>query len=650
VIELSLETWSSRERQLDVAAVVVHALLEVTAAGDRLDPEAERRRREAHAVIAGSALPTAVFVADGLRPLLANAAWEALFPKARWPELEPKITAMYAGRAAAIHVAELALDSTGRPAHCAATLRTTTDAAGAVTGVIVVCIPTTDEVLARELGVGSDALIWSAPISADADYYNARWHGYAGVTDAGWQAAIEPEDLARCTAALAEATRERRSSEIDVRLRALRGEVRWHRVRFNICPSNSRWYGVAIDTHALRAAEARVDQAAARERAARADAELANRLKDQFLATVSHELRAPVTTMLLWAKVLADDTSDAVLRKRALDAISESALLQSHLVGDLLDVSRAVSGKLFVDLRPVDIEAVVAAAVAAIAEQARDRGVSVTWRGGAGGAEVQGDAARIRQVLGNLLSNAVKFTEPGGTITIDLARSADTLAVDVTDTGRGIAAEFLSRLFEPFSQTEDMLTRRAGGLGLGLAIARQLVELHHGTLTATSPGPGKGATFTVTLPLAKRSAALQPRGSRIGRTRAPVLEGVAVLVIDDDRRVRDALALLLRRAGANVESADSARAARVHLEAHAPDVILCDIAMPDEDGYGFIERLRRSSITIPAIALTAHATESDSRRAHAAGFDVHLAKPVDFDRLVVAIDRLITARRSEADT
>jgi CheY-like chemotaxis protein len=212
--------------------------------------------------------------------------------------------------------------------------------------------------------------------------------------------------------------------------------------------------------------------------------------------------------------------------------------------------------------------------------------------------------------------------------------------IDIQDTGRGIAPEFLPRLFEPFSQTDDSLTRQAGGLGLGLAIAKQLVALHGGDLTATSPGPGRGATFTLTLPIAAARGAPLPQ-TRI--TRASKLDRVRILIVDDDPRVRDALALLLDRVGARVDIADSAESARARVVLHRPEILVCDIAMPGEDGYSFIRRLRASGEKTPAIALTAYAMESDAKQALAAGYDLHLAKPVDFDRLVENIRELVAS-------
>jgi signal transduction histidine kinase len=229
------------------------------------------------------------------------------------------------------------------------------------------------------------------------------------------------------------------------------------------------------------------------------DARQANRQKDQFLAAVSHELRAPLTTMLLWERVLRENIADAELRQQALDAIHESAMVQSRLVSDLLDVSRAISGKLYVDLRPVDVTRILEDALDAIASAMEAQRVAVERRLEPGAGLVQGDALRLRQVFDNLLANALKFSESGGRVVVSTRRAGGSIEIAIADSGRGIPREFLPRLFQPFSQTDDALTRTQGGLGLGLTIAHQLVTLHGGTLRAESPGLGLGATFTVTL-------------------------------------------------------------------------------------------------------------------------------------------------------
>ena len=407
---------------------------------------------------------------------------------------------------------------------------------------------------------------------------------------------------------------------------------------------------IAVDFVRTRASDLERSKAIDAERAARTDAERANRLKDQFLAAVSHELRTPLTTMMLWEKVLRDASVHDELRTRALDVIHQSAMAQSRLVGDLLDVSRAISGKLFIDLRSVDLAHLLSAAIDEIRPAAETKRVSVERAFEIELPEVIGDASRLRQVFDNLLSNALKFTPAGGRVMVAARREGSSMVVTIRDTGRGIAPEFLPRLFEPFSQTDDALTRAEGGLGLGLTIAHQLVVLHDGTLSAASEGPDRGATFTVSLPLTtQRTAGPLP----VGPAKGPALHGVNVLVIDDDARVRDALALLLGRAGATVETADSAATARTIRTRFPAHVLLCDIAMPGEDGYHFVTKLRASEVSTkevsfgggyrtPAIALTAHATPADVRRALAAGFDLHVAKPIDMDLLVASICDLVS--------
>jgi len=632
---------TSLEHRLEVACALVHALIARPAS----DPPAERAA--ALALLEELGLSVAVLDAAGRTPRLTNGAWRALlggrggsFPIAHVDEV--------IRTGATIHVAELELSLGGRPVYCAATLRPLRDDAGAMTGVIAVCALITDEVIARQLAVSADALVWGGSLSGGTDYFNRAWGTYTG--DAGgsrrgraWQDAVHPDDLPACVQMYGEAAHPGGAADVEARMRRADGEYRWHRVRFAIAPG-ARWYGIATDTEEARA-EAERTELLARERAARADAEQANRLKDQFLAAVSHELRAPLTTMLLWEKVLQDEAADVALHAQALDAIHQSALSQSRLVGDLLDVSRAISGKLHIDLRPLDLERVLRAALEAIAPTALAKRIVLDRRGARIVAEVQADEARLRQVLDNLLANAVKFTEPGGRVTVAVERQEQTIAIAIEDSGRGIAPEFLPRVFEPFLQLDDSSTRGDGGLGLGLAIVKQLVALHHGELTASSAGTGRGATFTVKLPVADERRAGAPAG-RVAR--GPALPHVRVLVIDDDPRVRDALALLLDRAGAVVDTAESAEVARIRIALQAPEALVCDIAMPGEDGNSFLRQLRASGRDIPAIALTAYAMESDVERALAAGFDVHVAKPVDFELLVGHIGELVAARRASA--
>jgi CheY-like chemotaxis protein/two-component sensor histidine kinase len=359
-----------------------------------------------------------------------------------------------------------------------------------------------------------------------------------------------------------------------------------------------------------------------------------------FLAAVAHELRAPLTTLLLWEKVLRDDRIDAELRKRALDAIHQSAMQQARLIGDLLDVSRAISGKLHVDMRALDLPRIVDEAVEAISPALASKQLTLVVRLDPSVGIVIGDAVRLRQVIDNLLLNALKFTEAGGNVEVALHAGPRTVVLEVKDTGCGFAPDLLAGLFEPFRQAENALTRRHGGLGLGLAISRMLVTLHDGTIEAASPGPGQGATFTVRLPVTtERRSATPPQGTGL-RT----LHRVRVLVVDDDPRVCEALGLLLRRAGAVVATATSAQEARARGAEVMPQILLCDVAMPEEDGLAWIRKLRAAGDRTPAIALTGHATTADVVAARDAGFDLHIAKPIDFERLVTSIRELLVAK------
>jgi signal transduction histidine kinase len=379
-----------------------------------------------------------------------------------------------------------------------------------------------------------------------------------------------------------------------------------------------------------------------RERVALEAAQRANHLRDQFMATVSHELRAPLAATLLWAEVLRNDTIDDETRVRALDMIHDSANAQTLLVDDLLDVTRAITGKLHVDLGEVPIERVLTTAIENARPIASGRHLAIETMIESDLGAVLGDRHRLQQIFDNLLSNAIKCTEQGR-ISLRAESAGTSIAIEVTDTGRGIAREFLPFVFEPFSQDER--ADLSQGLGLGLAIARQLVELHGGTVTASSEGPGRGATFRVTLPRLPGMSESSPRAIDA----LPHLAGVRVLVVDDDYRVLDALRLLLRRIGATVSIAQSVADAEVLLQHDPVDVVLSDLAMPGEDGCSFMERLRRTRPALPAIAITAHAAESGRNRALAAGFDVCLPKPINIAVLAANVARLAASGRPGRD-
>ena len=379
----------------------------------------------------------------------------------------------------------------------------------------------------------------------------------------------------------------------------------------------------------------------------------ANRLKDQFMAMLSHELRSPLGAIRMWASLLRGGKLDAERTARAIEAIERSAITQGQLVEDLLDVSRITAGKLVLDARPIDLAAVAEAAVDAVRTDAEAKQVRLEQVFELGEGRIQGDPARLQQVVWNLLANAVKFSPRGGRVLLRLARADGQAIISVRDEGEGIAAEFLPHIFEPFRQADGTSTRAYGGLGLGLAIVHDVVELHRGTIEVESKGKGQGATFTVKLPLvgapseAARGVARQPALPREEFRPGPSLQGVRVLLVDDDAGARESVTAVLEQSGASVRAVESAAEAVETLEREPPDVLLSDIAMPGLDGYALLgqARARLQGAQLPAAALTAYAGATDRTRALAAGFQAHLAKPVDPAELVAVVAQLAYATR-----
>jgi signal transduction histidine kinase len=402
-----------------------------------------------------------------------------------------------------------------------------------------------------------------------------------------------------------------------------------------------------------RAERERAD-ALARERRAREEAEAASQAKDEFLAIVSHELRTPLNAIQGWVHILRQN--EPVGREtveRATAVIQRNVEAQVKLVDDLLDTARIGSGKLKLDMRPVRLAEVIRAAVDGVRPAADAKQIDLRTRLAAAEAEVTGDAQRLQQIVWNLLTNAVKFTPKGGAIEVRLERADARARITVTDSGEGIAPDFLPFVFEPFRQADSSSRRRYGGLGLGLALVKHLAELHGGSVAAASRGMGAGAAFTFELPIRPQrvAPASVPRtiGAERAATRGARLEGLRVLAIDDQADARELIAVILEREGARVHAVGSAAAATAYLggamSGSRPDVILCDIELPDEDGYAFLATLRRMEeargvpreARIPAIALTAYARAEDRERARVAGFAAHVAKPVDPDRLIALI-------------
>jgi signal transduction histidine kinase/CheY-like chemotaxis protein len=385
------------------------------------------------------------------------------------------------------------------------------------------------------------------------------------------------------------------------------------------------------------------------QRRARATAEEALHAKDEFLSTLSHEMRTPLNAVLGWARILLDrKLLEPALVQRALQVIERNATAQAKMIDDMLDMARIVSGKMRLEMKPVDLVTVVLSAVDVIMPTADAKKLTVRTNLDPETPMVLGDVDRLQQVLVNLLSNAVKFTGTGGSIDVTLDTHSSFVRVVVADTGHGISSDFLPHVFERFRQSDASSTRRHGGLGLGLGLVRDLIELHGGSVRAESDGEGQGATFTVHVPVVTTPAAMRSARSGDIRQGATTLASVRVLLIEDESDARDLVWAALARCGAQVSAVSSSSEAMSAILDAAPEsrphVIVSDIAMPVEDGYSFIEALRRRSPEqgglIPAVTLTGYAAPHDVDRALAAGYQVHLPKPMDPAALVDAVARL----------
>ncbi len=386
----------------------------------------------------------------------------------------------------------------------------------------------------------------------------------------------------------------------------------------------------------------------AAEQQARTEAEQANRIKDEFLAVLSHELRSPLNPILGWTKLLQTHQFNEADTKRALATIERNAKLQTQLIDDLLDVSRILRGKMVLDICPVNLQNVIDAALETVRLAAEAKSITIhKVIAGDMVSLVSGDSGRLQQIVWNLLSNAVKFTPNGGQVKIRLEQNGNHAQIQVKDTGKGITPAFLPHVFDHFRQEDSTITRKFGGLGLGLAIVRYLTELHGGTIQANSPGEGLGATFTVNLPLMKT----QPIIHQAPQVLEPHLDlqGVHVLVVEDEVDTRELIQFLLTQAGANVSTAASAREALITLTSTKPDILLSDIGMPDTDGYTLMQQVRalpaEQGGRIPAIALTAFAAEFDQQQAMSVGFQRHVSKPVEPETLVREITALLEQTR-----
>ncbi|MDR3622900.1 MAG: PAS domain S-box protein [Paludisphaera borealis] len=495
--------------------------------------------------------------------------------------------------------------------------------------------------------------VWTARPDGALDYVNIQTREFAGEIPVEngvvqWTNVVHPDDLPRSLVAWARSIASGEPFEVEQRVMNKRsGEYCWHLSRARPVRDAegrvTKWFGTNTDINDRKRSEVA-------ERAARSEAETANRVKDDFLATLSHELRTPLNAILGWAKILRSGRAGEEDVRNGLDAIVRNAVSQVQIIEDLLDVSRIVSGNLKLEVRSVVIQEVVEAAIASVSPIAAAKGVSIRKLLDSLAGRVSGDPARLQQIVWNLLSNAVKFTPGGGKVQVLLERVNSHLEISVVDTGVGISPEFLPYVFDRFLQADSSTTRRHGGLGLGLAIVKHLVELHGGAVRAKSQGEGQGATFIVTLPI----TVVHPEQPSHSETRPRswdqaqelckdhMLEGVKVLVLDDEPDARNLIRRVLSDCKAEVALASSAQEALQLVEEFGPDVIVSDVGMPDEDGYDFIRQVRakRSPRELPAAALTAFARADDRRLALFAGFQTHVAKPVDPEELVAVVASL----------
>lgn len=506
----------------------------------------------------------------------------------------------------------------------------------------------------RLLAEAIPQFVWITDAAGHNEYVNQRFCDYTGLTaeqmhGLDWLSIIHPDDLERTRDRWLAAVNSGQFYEIEYRFRRHDGSYRWFlgqgiplkdeqgRIR--------QWFGTCTDIEPQKQIEQARLQLLEQEQAAREQAENANRIKDEFLAVLSHELRSPLNPILGWSKLLRNGKLDSTRTAHALETIERNAQLQVQLIDDLLDISRILRGKLVLTVAPVDLSFVISAALETVRLAAEAKSLQIHTFISPIIGTVNGDAGRLQQVVWNLLSNAVKFTPIGGHITIDLSSVGTNAQIQIKDTGKGIKPGFLPYIFEHFRQEDGATTRKFGGLGLGLAIARQIVELHGGQISVNTPGEGQGATFTVQIPLAPQSNELpSPKSAAVAVEEG--LQGIRILVVDDELDSREFVAFVLEQAGAIVTTAASGYEALQALTLTKPDILLSDVGMPEMDGYTLLRQIRaweakpgETETPIRAIALTAYAGEVNQQQALAAGFQFHLSKPVSPEILIDAVNR-----------
>jgi PAS domain S-box-containing protein len=504
----------------------------------------------------------------------------------------------------------------------------------------------------RALTELSPQLVFMSRADGFVTYYNQWGLEFTGrslsdLQGDGWVECIRPDERERIYDVWQTATREISDYDIEIPFRRADGVYRWLYTRAlpvsDETGAIAYWIGVALDITERKQAEAEREQLLIREQAAREQAEQANRLKDEFLAILSHELRTPLNSILGWAKLLQKANLNEIKTAKALATIERNAELQANLIEDLLDVSRILQGKISLNISSIDLASTIQAALETVHLAAEAKSIQIETNLAPNTGRVSGDSTRLQQMVWNLLFNAVKFTPRGGRVEIRLAEVDRFAQIVVSDNGKGIPTNFLPHVFEYFRQEDGTTTRTFGGLGLGLAIVRHLVELHGGTVAVASEGEGQGATFTVKLPL--MSIELDRKEERPSSKSSLNLDGVRILVVDDEIDSREFIAFVLEMAGASVTTAEGAREGFPLLKQSLPDVLLSDIGMPELNGYTFMKQVRalpsERGGEVKAIALTAYAGEQDRQQALCAGFQEHLSKPIVPDVLVKAIAALL---------
>lgn len=514
----------------------------------------------------------------------------------------------------------------------------------------------------RTLVDNISAVVWLTNPAGEIFSENQSWTAFTGQSfeeyrGFGWLQAIHPDDRGHTAERWQAAVQHLETYEVEYRLRRHDGEYRYVVARGApvLTPDGQvkEWVGNCTDNHAERLLLEQNKSLLASERTAREEAERTGRMKDEFLATLSHELRTPLSAILGWSQLMQRAPMSPEEVREGLATIDRNARAQSQLIDDLLDMSRIISGKIRLNVQTVNLPTVVAAAIATVKHSAAAKRVEVKTYLDPQAGQISGDPNRIQQCVWNLLSNSIKFTPSGGTVTARLERLENHVEISVSDTGVGIAAEFLPHVFERFRQADASTTRRHGGLGLGLAIVKQLVELHGGAISVSSEGVGKGSTFLIRLPLSNSLVTDEPAdevvrtdesgilSTQVEQWKLPNLQGLCVLVVDDEPDARELARRILTECQADVVVAKNGREALHMLQISPPEILVSDIGMPEIDGYELIRRARARGYTAPAVALTAFARSEDRAQALAAGFQNHLTKPLEPRELVAAVAKLV---------